>query len=71
MHNRINMDTTMGITALDDLPIMGIRCETIAPGATIYIICELNLSPDNERFIINQDYLDYYRLDTRCLSFAS
>jgi len=57
MHNGISMDTTMGMTALDGLP-MGTRCGALDPGAVIYMIRELNLSPDEaEAILYNQSGL--------------
>lgn len=40
-----SVDTTMGMTALDGLP-MGTRCGSIDAGAVIYMQRELGLSPD-------------------------
>lgn len=51
MHNGISLDTTMGMTALDGLP-MGTRCGMLDPGAVIYMIRELNLSPDDAESIL-------------------
>lgn len=44
MKQGISIDTTMGLTALDGIP-MGTRCGSIDPGAIIYMIRELGLSP--------------------------
>lgn len=41
----VSIDTTMGMTALDGLP-MGTRCGQLDPGAIIYMIRALGLSPD-------------------------
>jgi acetate kinase len=54
MHNGMSIDTTMGMTALDGLP-MGTRCGTLDPGAVIYMIRELNLSPDEAESILYHD----------------
>ncbi|WED42395.1 acetate/propionate family kinase [Legionella cardiaca] len=51
IHKGISIDTTMGMTALDGLP-MGTRCGTLDPGAVIYMIRELNLSPDDVESIL-------------------
>ncbi|KTC66267.1 Acetate kinase (Acetokinase) (plasmid) [Legionella adelaidensis] len=57
IHNGISVDTTMGMTALDGLP-MGSRCGMIDPGVVIYMIRELNLSPDEvESILYNQSGL--------------
>ncbi|WP_028389007.1 acetate/propionate family kinase [Legionella fairfieldensis] len=51
MCNGISIDTTMGMTALDGLP-MGTRCGALDPGAVIYMLRELNLSPDDVESIL-------------------
>jgi acetate kinase len=51
MHNGVSIDTTTGMTALDGLP-MGTRCGNLDPGAVIYIIRDLNLSPDEVEHIL-------------------
>lgn len=51
LHNGISIDTTMGMTALDGLP-MGTRCGMLDPGAVIYMIRELKLSPDKAESIL-------------------
>lgn len=51
MHNGISIDTTMGMTALDGLP-MGTRCGTLDPGAVIYMIRELKLSSNDVESIL-------------------
>ncbi|KTD71738.1 acetate kinase [Legionella steelei] len=43
MHHGISVDTTMGMTALDGVP-MGTRCGSLDPGAVIYMLRELHLS---------------------------
>ncbi len=45
IHNGKSIDTTMGMTALDGLP-MGTRCGSLDPGVIIYLIRELGLSAD-------------------------
>lgn len=57
MDNGISIDTTIGMTALDGLP-MGTRCGALDPGAVIYMNRELNLSPDDaESILYNQSGL--------------
>lgn len=51
MHDGISIDTTMGMTTLDGLP-MGTRCGDLDPGAVIYMIRELGLSPDEAESIL-------------------
>lgn len=51
MHNGVSIDTTMGMTALDGLP-MGTRCGALDPGAVIYMIRDLGLSPDEVESIL-------------------
>lgn len=51
MHKGISIDTTMGMTALDGLP-MGTRCGNLDPGAVIYMIRELGLSPEETESIL-------------------
>lgn len=51
MHNGISIDTTMGMTALDGLP-MGTRCGMLDPGAVIYMIRELKLSSNDAESIL-------------------
>ena len=45
MRNGVSIDTSMGMTALEGLP-MGTRCGNLDPGAVIYMIRELGFSPD-------------------------
>lgn len=53
----ISIDTTMGLTALDGLP-MGTRCGSLDPGAIIYMIRELGLSASEvERILYNDSGL--------------
>lgn len=52
--NGISIDTTMGMTALDGLP-MGSRCGALDPGAVIYMIRELGLSADEVESILYND----------------
>ncbi|MDI1352531.1 MAG: acetate/propionate family kinase, partial [bacterium] len=57
IHHGLSIDTTMGLTALDGVP-MGSRSGSIDPGAIIYMIRNLNLSPDNvEQILYNQSGL--------------
>jgi acetate kinase len=57
MHQSISVDTTMGLTALDGLP-MGTRSGSLDPGAIIYMIRELGMSPgDVEDVLYNQSGL--------------
>ena len=57
MHNGISIDTTMGLTALDGLP-MGTRCGGLDPGAILYTIRELQLSPEEvEHLLYNESGL--------------
>jgi len=53
----LSIDTTMGMTALDGLP-MGTRCGQLDPGAIIYMIRSLGLTPDEiESILYNQSGL--------------
>lgn len=53
----ISIDTTMGMTALDGLP-MGTRCGQLDPGAIIYMIRALGLSADEvESMLYNKSGL--------------
>ena len=53
----ISIDTTMGMTALDGLP-MGTRCGNLDPGVVIYMIRELGLSADElESILYNESGL--------------
>lgn len=57
MRNGISIDTTMGMTALDGLP-MGTRCGSIDAGATIYMQREMGLSVDAlEQLLYNESGL--------------
>lgn len=57
MHKGVSIDTTMGLTALDGLP-MGTRCGSLDPGAITYMIRELGLSPlDVEDILYNESGL--------------
>lgn len=51
MQNGVSMDTTMGLTALDGLP-MGTRCGSLDPGAIIYMLRHLGLSLDEVEKIL-------------------
>ncbi|BCA94519.1 acetate kinase [Legionella antarctica] len=54
MQNGVSIDTTMGLTALDGLP-MGTRCGSLDPGAIIYMLRHLNLSLDEVEKILYDD----------------
>lgn len=57
IHNGVSIDTTMGMTALDGLP-MGTRSGSLDPGAVIYMMRELNLpSSEVESILYNQSGL--------------
>jgi acetate kinase len=45
MKNGKSVDTTMGLTALDGLP-MGTRCGSLDPGVILYFMRELNMNVD-------------------------
>lgn len=49
-----SIDTTMGMTALDGLP-MGTRCGAIDPGAVLYMIRDLGLGVDEAERALYQD----------------
>lgn len=49
--NGISVDTTMGMTALAGLP-MGSRCGDLDPGAVLYMIRELSLTPTEVEAIL-------------------
>ena len=51
IRNGKSIDTTMGMTALEGLP-MGTRCGSLDPGALIYMIREAGLSPDEAEHIL-------------------
>lgn len=51
INNGVSIDTTMGMTALDGLP-MGTRCGNLDPGAVIYMMRELGLSPDEVESVL-------------------
>jgi acetate kinase len=57
MRNGISIDTTMGMTALEGLP-MGTRCGNLDPGALIYMIRDLGISADEtEHMLYNESGL--------------
>lgn len=57
LQNGKSVDTTMGMTALEGLP-MGTRCGGLDPGALIYMIRDCGLSPDRaEHILYNQSGL--------------
>jgi acetate kinase len=49
-----SIDTTMGMTALEGLP-MGTRCGNLDPGAVIYMTRELGIPPERVEQILYQD----------------
>lgn len=52
-----SIDTTMGLTALDGLP-MGTRCGSLDPGAVLYLIKDLKYTPEEvEHILYNQSGL--------------
>jgi len=51
MINGQSIDTTMGMTALDGLP-MGTRCGALDPGAVLYMIRDLGMTPDEAEHIL-------------------
>ncbi len=51
MHNGVSIDTTMGMTAVEGLP-MGTRCGNLDPGALIYMIRNLGMSADEAEHIL-------------------
>lgn len=54
MENGISIDTTMGLTALDGLP-MGTRCGSLDPGAIIYMLRDLGLTLDEVEHLLYND----------------
>lgn len=54
MQNGVSIDTTMGLTALDGLP-MGTRCGSLDPGAIIYMLRHLGLSLEEVEKILYDD----------------
>ena len=57
MNNGVSIDTTMGLTALDGLP-MGTRCGSLDPGALIYMLRNSGLSLDEiEQLLYNSSGL--------------
>ena len=70
MHHGISVDTTMGMTALDGLP-MGTRCGSLDPGAVIYMMRELHLSPEEIESILYHESgllgLSHWTQDVRLL----
>ena len=51
MKGGISIDTTMGMTALEGLP-MGTRCGSLDPGAVIYMIRDLGVAPEEVEHIL-------------------
>ena len=57
MRDGVSIDTTMGMTALEGLP-MGRRCGTLDPGAVIFMIRDLGLTPnETEHCLYNESGL--------------
>ncbi len=54
MKNGVSIDTTMGMTALEGLP-MGTRCGSLDPGAIIYMIRDLGIAADKVEHILYND----------------
>ena len=54
MKNGVSIDTTMGMTALEGLP-MGTRCGSIDPGAVIYMVRDLGIPADKAEHILYND----------------
>lgn len=54
MNHGVSIDTTMGLTALDGLP-MGTRCGHLDPGAVLYMIQHLGLSPEQVEHLLYQE----------------
>lgn len=46
MYHRASAATTMGLTALDGLP-MGTRCGSLDPGVILYLLSELHMDADS------------------------
>ncbi|MFH1158703.1 MAG: acetate kinase [Pseudomonadota bacterium] len=49
-----SIDSTLGMTALDGLP-MGTRCGSLDPGALIYMMRDLKISPDEVERLLHYD----------------
>ncbi|QAU32846.1 acetate/propionate family kinase [Janthinobacterium sp. 17J80-10] len=54
MHAGKSIDTTMGMTALDGLP-MGTRCGSIDPGVTLYMMRQLGMSGDEIDHVLSHE----------------
>jgi len=54
MHNGKSMDTTMGFTALDGLP-MGTRCGALDPGVIFYLLRERGMDADGIEHLLYHD----------------
>jgi acetate kinase len=54
MRSGKSVDTTMGMTALEGLP-MGTRCGGLDPGAAIYMIRDLGMTPDDAEHLLYND----------------
>jgi acetate kinase len=51
MKNGMSIDSTMGLTALDGLP-MGTRCGALDPGAVLYMFKSLNMTADDIEHVL-------------------
>ena len=54
MKDGVSIDTTMGMTAMEGLP-MGTRCGSLDPGAVIFMIRDLNIPPADVEHILYND----------------
>ncbi len=54
MKNGVSVDTTMGMTALEGLP-MGTRSGALDPGAVIYMVRDLGVPPERAEHILYHD----------------
>jgi len=52
--NGISIDSSMGMTALDGLP-MGTRCGAIDPGVMLYMLNALKMTPDHIQHLLYQE----------------
>lgn len=53
MHHRTSIATTMGLTALDGLP-MGTRCGSLDPGVILYLLSELHMNAESVTDLLYQ-----------------
>ena len=54
MRSGKSVDTTMGMTALEGLP-MGTRCGAIDPGAVLYLLRSCDMSPDEVQRVLHDE----------------